>query len=110
MELGLEHDFWMKTLHTHNYWSAKHPTWHDNLYCYDPDETINFMETLEKPWIAFKTLAAGAIKPEEAFPYTFNKGADFICVGMYDFQIIDDVNLALSAIDGVRERARPWRA
>ncbi len=73
VDLGLEHDFWMKTLHTHNYWSASHPTWHDNMYCFDPDETINFMETLEKPWIAFKTLAAGAIKPQEAFPYAFKK-------------------------------------
>jgi len=110
VELGLEHDFWMKTLHTHNYWSAGHPTWHDNMYCFDPDETVAFMETLEKPWIAFKTLAAGAIKPEEAFSYAFNKGADFICVGMYDFQIIDDVNIALAALDTVEGRTRPWRA
>ncbi len=110
VELGLEHDFWMKTLHTHNYWSAKHPTWHDNMYCFDPDETINYMESLEKPWVAFKTLAAGAIKPEEAFQYAFNSGADFICVGMYDFQIIDDVNIALAAMDNVQDRKRPWRA
>ena len=110
VELGLEHDFWMKTLHTHDYWSAQHPTWHDNLYCYDPDETIRFMETLEKPWIAFKTLAAGAIKPEQAFQYAFEKGADFLCVGMYDFQIVDDVNIALSALDKVEGRTRPWRA
>jgi len=110
VELGLEHDFWMKTLHTHDYWSAKHPTWHDNMYCYDPDETISFMESLEKPWIAFKTLAAGAIKPEEAFQYAFEKGADFLCVGMYDFQIVDDVNIALSALDNVIGRTRPWRA
>jgi hypothetical protein len=110
VELGLEHDFWMKTLHTHDYWSAKHPTWHDNMYCYDPEETIRYMEGLEKPWIAFKTLAAGAIRPEEAFPYSFNQGADFICVGMYDFQIIDDVNIALDALNNVTERKRPWRA
>jgi uncharacterized membrane protein YphA (DoxX/SURF4 family) len=110
VELGLEHDFWMKTLHTHDYWSAKHPTWHDNLYCYNPDETIRFMESLEKPWIAFKILAAGAIHPEQAFQYAFNQGADFLCVGMYDFQIIDDVNIALAALDNVQERRRPWRA
>ena len=110
VELGLEHDFWMKTLHTHNYWSAKHPTWNDNMYCFDPDETINFMETLEKPWIAFKTLAAGALKPEEAFQYAFNSGADFICVGIYDFQMIEDVNIALAALDNVQDRRRPWRA
>ncbi len=110
VDLGLEHDFWMKTLHTHDYWSAAHPTWHDNMYCFDPGETIAFMETLEKPWIAFKTMAAGAIRPEDAFNYSFNKGADFICVGMYDFQIIDDVNIALAALDRVEGRTRPWRA
>lgn len=110
VDLGLETDFWMKTLHTHDYWSAKHPTWHDNMYCFDPDDTVEYMESLDQPWIAFKTLAAGALKPEQAFPYAFNRGADFICVGMYDFQIVDDVNIALSAIDQAKGRQRPWRA
>ena len=68
------------------------------------------METLEKPWIAFKTLAAGAIRPDQAFRYAFNNGADLLCVGMYDFQIIDDVNIALAALDQVTGRKRPWRA
>jgi hypothetical protein len=44
VELGLETDFWMKTLHHHNYWSAKHPEWHDNMYCFKPAETISFHE------------------------------------------------------------------
>jgi uncharacterized membrane protein YphA (DoxX/SURF4 family) len=110
VELGIEHDFWMKTLHTHDYWSAKHPTWHDNMYCYDPAETIRFMGTLEKPWVAFKTLAAGAITPQEAFPFAFSQGADFICVGMYDFQIIEDVNTTLAALEQSSGRERPWRA
>jgi hypothetical protein len=110
VELGLEHDFWMKTLHTHDYWSAKHPTWHDNMYCFDPDETIRFMETLEQPWIAFKTMAAGSLHPEKAFPYAFRQGADFVCAGMYDFQIVDDVNYALNGIEEAQQRKRPWRA
>jgi len=110
VELGLETDFWMKTLHTHDYWSAKHPTWHDNMYCFDPDDTINYMESLEQPWIAFKTMAAGAVHPEKAFPYAFEKGADFVCAGMYDFQVVDDVNIALAAIDNAGKRQRPWRA
>ncbi len=110
VELGPETDFWMKTLHKHNYWSAKAPTWHDNMYCFDPEETVKFMQSLEQPWIAFKTLAAGALKPKEAFPYVFKSGADFLCVGMYDFQIINDVNIALTAIDKAQVRDRPWRA
>lgn len=110
VDLGLETDFWMKTLHTHNYWSAKHPTWHDNMYCFNPEETIEFMNGLPQPWIAFKTLAAGAIKPEEAFPYSFQNGADFICCGMYDFQMVDDVNIAIAALNGAKTRTRPWRA
>jgi uncharacterized membrane protein YphA (DoxX/SURF4 family) len=110
VELGMEHDFWMKTLHTHDYWSAQHPTWHDNMYCFDPGETIAFMETLEKPWIAFKILAAGAIRPQQAIRYAYEKGADFVCVGMYDFQIVEDVNITLNALDEVQGRTRPWRA
>lgn len=109
-EYKLETDFWMKTLHSHNYWSAKHPTWHDNMYCFDPEETIAFMETLPQPWIAFKTLAAGSLHPNEAFPYAFKNGADFICAGMYDFQLIEDVNIALNAMEQAKDRSRPWRA
>jgi hypothetical protein len=68
------------------------------------------MDKLEQPWIAFKIMAAGAIHPHEAFPYAFQSGADFICVGMYDFQIIDDVNLFNDIFPKCQERKRPWRA
>ena len=68
------------------------------------------MEGLDQPWIAFKTLAAGAIHPQEAFPYAFKSGADFICVGMYDFQVVENVNLVNSILDKDIERTRPWRA
>jgi hypothetical protein len=49
-------------------------------------------------------------KPGQAFPYAFNSGADFMCVGMYDFQVVDDVNLALSSLKNIKDRTRPWRA
>ena len=68
------------------------------------------MKDLEQPWIAFKVLAAGAIHPKDGFRYAFKNGADFICVGMYDFQIVDDVNIALNALSGNFPRERPWRA
>ena len=52
--------------------------------------------------------AAGAIPPSEGFKYAFGNGADFICVGMYDFQIVEDVNVALAALGDSRERSRRW--
>ncbi len=110
VELGLETDFWMKTLHHHNYWSAQHTEWHDNMYCFKPSETIEFMKSLPQPWIAFKILAAGALKPQEAFSYAFQNGADFICVGMYDFQMVDDTNIAIEALAKTQKRERAWRA
>lgn len=110
VENGLEPDFWMKTLHHRNYWSAQHQQEHDNVYCRKPEETIEFMKTLKQPWIAFKVLAAGAIDPKEGFRYAFENGADFICIGMYDFQLVDDVNIALNILNGGIERARPWMA
>ena len=68
------------------------------------------LSALPQPWIAYKVLAAGAIHPSEGFKYAFRNGADFICVGMYDFQIFDDVNIALAAMDETRGRPRRWIA
>jgi uncharacterized membrane protein YphA (DoxX/SURF4 family) len=88
VEYGLEPDFWMKTLHHTNYWSAKADTEHDNIWDPNPQETIDFMKNLKKPWIAFKILAAGAIHPQVGFRYAFENGADFICVGMRFYRTI----------------------
>ena len=111
VDAGLKPDFWVKTLHKTDYWSATPTREKDNIWCEKPRDTIDYMEKLEEPWIAFKILAAGAIKPEVGFPFAFNNGADFICVGMYDFQVVDDVNIALKALDESRDRPfRPWRA
>jgi hypothetical protein len=109
---GMTPDFWMKTLHHHGYWSARHPEWHDNMYCNNPDDTTAWMAERKEPWIAFKVMAAGAIHPKEAFRYAFERGADFVCAGMYDFQMVEDVNIALDALAGpsLASRARPWMA
>ena len=110
VDKGLIPDFWMKTLHHHRYWSAQPKKQCDNIWCEHPEDTTAFMATREEPWIAFKTLAAGAIRPEQGFRYAFQNGADFICVGMYDFQMVDDSNIALAALAEHQKRERPWRA
>ncbi|QGY46192.1 DoxX family membrane protein [Maribellus comscasis] len=109
VERGIKPDFWVKTLHHHNYWSA-HPDaeQHDNMFCFKPSQTIEFMNQLEEPWIAFKVLAAGAISPQEGFKFAFDNGADFICVGMYDFQIVEDCNMVVDSLANIN-RIRPWR-
>ncbi len=108
---GMAPDFWMKTMHHHGYWSARHPEEHDNMYCRTPAETATWMRERKEPWIAFKTMAAGAIHPKEAFRYAWENGADFVCAGMYDFQMVEDVNIALDALGtGFPQRQRAWMA
>jgi hypothetical protein len=109
----IDADFYIKTLHTHDYRSAPPPGdtsvlgSYDNSWCADPDEVIEFMWTVKKPWIAFKVMAAGAIPPRTAFNYAFEKGADFILAGIFDWQVEEDVKLAKEAIANAR-RTRAW--
>jgi hypothetical protein len=111
-------DFYQKTLHSHDYYTAPRADEtgamgaHDNSWCKDPQAVIDFMAQVAKPWIAFKILAAGAIHPRTAFPYAFKAGADFILVGMFDWQIAEDAKLAKRVVSilmsGESKRARPW--
>jgi hypothetical protein len=122
---GLKPDFYMKTLHHDRYWSAhpkanwrymemyekespNHAEYHDNMFCHDCEETIEFMQDVKVPWIAFKVLAAGAIPAEEGLKYAFAGGADFVCLGMFDFQVKQDVELTIKTIDESKNRKRPW--
>ena len=75
-------------------------------YLLQPAETIAYMKTLPQPLIAFKVMAAGAIHPRT--PLCFENGADFVCVGMYDFQMVEDVNIALDILKDLPRRERPW--
>ncbi len=111
-------DFYQKTFHTHDYYTARRPDEtgvlgaHDNSWCKDPQAVIDVFAKSDKPWIAFKILAAGAIPPRAAFPFAFNSGADFILVGMFDWQIEEDVKLARRvlgvAMASDSKRTRPW--
>ena len=111
----LEHDivpdYWMLTFNSRKYWSAtpSFGTNHDNCWCTDPEGLKAYMPTVPQPWIAFKVLGAGAIHPREGFPYAFNNGADAICVGMFDFQMVENVNLVNKIFaKGLPARKRKW--
>jgi hypothetical protein len=126
-EMGIGADYYVKTCHHDHYWSAHprerrvefsivgpcqpdHNDYHDNIFDLFPEETVAFMETVTKPWIGFKVLAGGAIHPRDGFKYAYSNGADFVCAGIFDFQLVDDVNIALETLNNLGERKRPWRA
>ena len=123
VEHDLIPDFWMKTFHPGGYWSAQKTAqdagegepgsnkrgWHDNNWCRDPQALSDWFEKRPEPWIAFKTMAAGAVHPRQAIPFVFNGGADAACLGMFDFQVVEDANLANDAFDkGFKNRKRAW--
>jgi hypothetical protein len=113
-EAGLVPDFYIKTYHSHDYHTAPRADdtgdlgRYDNSWCKDPEEVAEVMFTVKQPWIAFKVLAAGAIPPQRGFRHAFEGGADFILVGMFDWQIAEDVQMTKQVLGNLR-RLRPWR-
>lgn len=126
-EQGIIPDYYMKTMHHDNYWSAHprenrvafevdgkksadHDRFHDNCFCLFPDRTTEFVRRAAVPVMGFKVLAAGAIQPEDGFNWAFKNGADFICVGMFDFQVVNDVNITIDVLNKLQGREREWYA
>jgi uncharacterized membrane protein YphA (DoxX/SURF4 family) len=124
-EQGIIPDYYMKTMHHDQYWSAHprenrfpfevdgkkyldHNRFHDNCFCLFPDRTTEFVARAKVPVMGFKVLAAGAITPEDGFKWAFQNGADFICVGMFDFQIVNDVNITIDVLEKLQGRERKW--
>jgi hypothetical protein len=95
---GFDPDFYFKTMNAVAYESQ------------DPAEVARFMKTVKKPWIAFKVLGAGRMKPREGLDLAFRLGADFVNVGMYDFQVGEDISLVREVVANHEQRDRPWRA
>lgn len=120
---GIKPDFYMKTFHSSNYWSATpvdpndpylpkqgkdHNVSNDNIWCMSDKITADFFKENSTPWIAYKVLAAGAIKPETGFRHAFSGGADFACVGMFDFQVVENANIATKVLNSDLKRERKW--
>ncbi len=124
-DAGLNPDYYVKTCHHDQYWSAHpqenrvefsvdgqssndHNQFHDNIFDLFPEQTVEIMQNVKKPWIGFKVLAGGALMPQDGFKYAFQNGCDFICVGMFDFQIVADTNIAIEALAATQTRSRAW--
>lgn len=124
-EKGIIPDYYMKTMHHDNYWSAHprenrvpfevdgknyidHNRFHNNIFCLFPDRTVEFVSRAKVPVMGYKVLAAGAIQPQDGFNWAFENGADFICVGMFDFQIVNDVNICIDTLNKNKSRQRKW--
>lgn len=120
-EQGLPCDFYVKTLHQDDYFTATPQPlrkeyiwldggegWHDSMWCINPEETVAYMAKVKKPWIAFKVLAAGAILPRNGFAHALDSGADFLGVGMFDFQIEENCAAFNRLARRAKERSRPW--
>jgi hypothetical protein len=92
----LDPDFYMFTINRMNYYSSA------------PTEIAAFMKNIKKPWIGFKVLGAGRDKPLEGFQHAFEKGADFIAVGMFDWQVRDDTAHVQEMLAKGIDRTRAW--
>jgi hypothetical protein len=104
----IKNDFYLKTFHHRNYPSVNLN--YDSAWCDDPQKQIEVFSNVEKPWIAYKVMAAGAIPPKNALDYTFANGADFVVFGMFDFEIDEDTRLLneVLAQENVKNRPRKW--
>jgi hypothetical protein len=96
VQARIDPDFYMVTINRVNY------------YCSEAAEVAIFMRSIKKPWIAFKVLGAGRVKPEEGFRLAFEHGGDFLAVGMFDWQIRDDVAHVQGMLANGITRDREW--
>jgi hypothetical protein len=126
IDVGVKPDFYYKTFHHDNYWSVtpaenrkEYPTypvtritdrnqWNDNMWDQNYKETIETFRSVDVPMFGFKVLAAGSIPPEDGIRWAFENGADFVCLGMYDFQVVDDVNTTIDILRSLGKRERAW--
>jgi hypothetical protein len=50
------------------------------------------------------------MQPKDGFALAFKNGADFINVGMYDFQVEQNVGLVREVVQQYEQRDRRWVA
>ena len=108
VDAGVEPDFWMKTLHHLNAGRPRTPNGTITSSVRSRTD-VAFMRNLPaSPGSPSKCWPRGPSCPEEGFRFALENGGDFLCVGMYDFQMVKDVNTALGVMHGNLQRERPW--
>jgi hypothetical protein len=125
---GVKPDYYFKTFHHDKYWSVtppenrkEYPTyptspitdrnqWNDNMWDQFYEQTIETFNAIDVPFFGFKVLAAGSIQPSNGIRWAYENGADFVCLGMYDFQVVDDVNTTIGILETLGKRERAWYA
>ena len=126
INVGVKPDFYYKTFHHDKYWSVtpaenrkefpNYPMtpvtdrnqWNDNMWDQFYEQTIETFRSIDVPFFGFKVLAAGSIQPANGIRWAYENGADFVCLGMYDFQVVEDVNTTIGILGSLGKRDRPW--
>lgn len=118
-------DFYVKSFHSDGYPTSRPtppevrdefiqqtPGYFDNIWCAHPDKVVETFQSITKPWLATKVLAAGAIDARGGLTYALeNGGADFASVAMFDFLIAGNAQIVKRLIPRAdRKRTRPWCA
>jgi hypothetical protein len=88
---GAETDFYFLTINNVGY------------QCDDPKLASKTMKTIDKPFIGFKVLGAGRTHPKDGFQFAVDSGADFLAVGMFDFQVLENIEVAKAVFRGLRQ-------
>ena len=118
-------DFYVKSFHSDGYPTSRPtpaavrdeyiqftPGYFDNIWCAHPDRVIEAFQSIAKPWLATKVLAAGAIDTRGGLTYALEQGgADFASVAMFDFLIAPNAQTVKRIVPRAdKKRSRPWRA
>jgi len=81
-EAGIDVDFFFLTINNVGY------------ECANPRLAAETIKSIDKPFIGFKVLGAGRTKPQLGFRFALESGVDFMAVGMFDFQVEENVRIA----------------
>ena len=113
-------DFYVKTFHSDDYPTAtpkelrkeffQGKGFYDNMWCIDPEETAAVHGQRRQALDRLQGLGGRGDPAAARVAHAFRNGADFIAVGMFDFQIKEDCEIAKHVVKMTQQRKRPWYA